>query len=222
MGQIAGMNEDLLFQCCLLIISAINKLTGRSQSSRTLSVRDMLMNEILTRTRDVYLDLTEDEKDVIRSFVCSEKPFTMILGRLSSEQQHELMEELLREGSFTQSRIPSYLRVTLEGIRASQKFYSSLWFTKDTRPSPKYSNVLDQHPPVGITIHPPVKVSVYRPEDRFSTRPRRPGGLHVGKRRNTGPRQVVKVYKQDTNDGYNIVTVIQEYMNSILKHGGEF
>ena len=198
------MSSEILFQSTYLVISGINNLHDSSISCSPLTVTDLVIDSLLVRVRDLYKQLSVDEKRILVDFFKSEKPIVLITTRFSAQNQSQLIDELLREGSFTCSRIPSYLKVSLNGVSASQKFYSSFWPTK-TPVRPPIS-----HPtPTSQPKH--VKVSVYRPQDRFDDRPRRPGGVHVGQRKPVE----FKVYKQ-RGHSQGLLHIIHDYMRSIL------
>ena len=187
------------------MISGTNHLHESSVRCVPLTVNDLVIDSVLVHIRELHKHLSDEEKRVIGDFVKSERPVTLITTKFSAQQQSQLIDELLREGSFTSNRIPQYLRVTLSGISASQKFYSSLWPSKasSVRPSSPHKTPIARH-------HKSTKVSVYRPQDRFDNRPRRPGGVHVGQRKPLD----FKVY----NDGLqtSVFHTIHDYMRSIL------
>ena len=186
------------------MIQGINHLHESSVRSSPLTVTDMVIDSILVRVRDLYKHLSEEERQILLDFLKSEKPIALITNRFSAQQQSQLIDEILREGSFTCMRIPGYLKVALTGISASQKFYSSFWSSKAT-------DAQSSTPArTQITSLDPIKVSIYRPQDRFEHRPRRPGGVHVGPRK---PLEF-KVYNPVQNP--SIFHTIHHYMRSIL------
>ena len=190
-----------------MVTRGINHLhDASSRPGSCVSVTDMVVDSVLSHMRDLYRDLSVEEKQVLRDFIRSEKPVAVITTIFSAHDQAMLIDEVLREGSFTNSKIPSYIRVALNGISASQKFYSSFWQSKSPL---RVSNSVVHAPEVR---HKPVKVSVYRPQDRFDHRLRRPGGVHVGPPRK--PLQF-KVYNE-TQRSDNFFQTIHNYMRSIL------
>ena len=188
-----------------MMIVGINHLHDASYRARSLSVMDMVIDSVLQHIRDMYKDLSVAEKHILVDFFKSEKPVTIITTRFSAKEQSQLIDELLREESFTCSKIPNYLCVTLTGISASQKFYSSFW----TSPNPTVCSA--KCTPVPMSRPKPVKVSVYLSQDRFDHRQRRPGGVHVGPRK---PVPEFKVYNDVAHGGF--FHTIQNYMRSIL------
>jgi hypothetical protein len=199
--EVVEVQPDILFQSAFLMIQAMNHLHDSIKRSLPMTVTDLVMNEILMHIREAYRSLSDEEKDVLSGFVKSDKPITLLTTRLSAHQQSELIDAILKEGSYTNSKIPPYLRVTLVGISSSQKLYSSFW-----SPKPKISAVtprtVDHHRKLK-----PIKVAVYRPEDRFIDRPRRPGGVHVGP-----PRKPLKVEIYNNS----IFNQFNTYIRSIL------
>ena len=133
----------MLFKAVIGILQASNRLKSKS-------VEAMVVGALLHDAGDIWKSVLSDtERDLVRSYMNSEKSLYLIKNKFSPSQMSEILSEVTKDQCPFRTKIPNYILVTMETITATSNFVTSLtpsawlpvWPSSETAPKLKKKRI---------------------------------------------------------------------------------